>query len=710
MDMNKKVVRALFTIGSRGIVHARNALIDFAMMFDTAVAALAENGRYRFPIHMQVDPTRATPPHIPSCLPPEDGWDGVALRSWISARAMDADIEAHCINIERDAQRADVAFIDFSCGGGTGNGARPVLRPRIAKMHWKGRVIEISEIDPTVNPMKQGQRLADLVVDEPTFITSVVVRHAETAQEVIATPPRDWDLLLANVHNFRPIAAHTDLCFLQIRHLNFSEAAVIDAVVDGVIARDVPERWVAGMPGITPVQAERWVTDTVEALDELETRAAHADVPIEPVREAARRGERVLSQVRDAMVSRVTSEARAELDAGFEVVSANIPKVGLRRLGELEQLVGRLEDRLTKIEQALTTNDWRDALTQLGASEHGPRRAIARLMGRTPIDGVDPVRTFVRRRIAFENGRYTLRKLKQLTHPPTDASSTASPLFLPDGSPLLQRLVSVYCSAPGALRRTALRDAVEEQLAEVIVVALGPELPERLAFDFPTTFEAKANTGLVITSRFGAELGPLAMELHTDPTHVSTPTGGPPELTITHYQLVRRLRDVPVLADLAKRFNEVSATTDDRRLFARRANDIFPVPIRETYGVDLDRAAMLLVWATVVPSGLRITHGGSIELTMQSRASGGAQHHSIQDLATSLSVKAEHSIHDQFWSYFSANRVRCRAELAALAAGQRGRHDQARIAALMRFVGVTRWRSALERVAREAEIASAYWT
>jgi len=86
MDTNKKVVRALVTIGSRGIVHVRNALIDFAKMFDTAVAVLAENGRYRFPIHMQVDPTRATPPHIPSCLPPENGWDGVALSGSRRAR------------------------------------------------------------------------------------------------------------------------------------------------------------------------------------------------------------------------------------------------------------------------------------------------------------------------------------------------------------------------------------------------------------------------------------------------------------------------------------------------------------------------------------------------------------------------------------------------------------------------------------------------
>ena len=707
---NSAISKKLFITGG---TFGRRFTKDYdgkALLFDTESAVMHDDGPERHAIHLQPDLGRTAPADVPTLHVGGAGRDGAALDSSFALRALLSDAETHERLLHAAVQRADLVHMLFSRGGGTGNGVCEPVISWVATRNCPARLILITALDPTVNPVKQARFLRDHIRGLPSNVTSVVAREASTVQEILDVQVREWAVVTGLLRNMPRVPADSELRVLQVRRIALQESEIVDAVIEGLLQRDIPERWRHGAANLPHHEVQRAVNEVRDVLDDLERRNLSASIPMNAVLAAARHGAQTLTNVADGIVAQVANAVQSDVDADIAFLEERIPRIGLNRVPSFEPMVARWEQRVAEVRDQTETADWDATVRRAAASQGWVSRVRASVRGRDDDDQVQAVAELTRNAVESENTQYVTRRLRELSTPPVTARPDTRVLHLPATSPLVRDFVDAYFAPKvGEPRLAALRLAIGERLPEVIVAALAPELPTLARLDFETTFEARANTGLVLGSRFGAEISGLAAGLHTDPMFVATPVVESTSVEIVHFGLVRRVRDVPVFADLAEKVNRHSASSADRHLFVQRARDIFPTAIRDTRGVALDEAALVVAKAAIVPGLLRITHGQEVEVTIRGTTTFSANHDRFQSFADSLMPIVELDIHDGFWAYFAADRPRCRTEISGLAARETGRHDAARIAALEKFVGVKRWQAAIARLAADVDGASGFW-
>lgn len=694
-------------IGSTAATRAQ--LVDgHTVVLDTEAGVLSYYSPDCQAIHLQADLNQPPPPEVPNRHVSGAGRHGAALDSSYPRRAIARETESLLHGLARRAPNAKCIYFSASSGGGTGTGARDIVLKRVSGMHRLGHLIEIHEINPTINHVKQAQRLRDLIREAPAGVTSILVGDPEHLSEVFSIPAAGWDAINGITRNMHAVPSETEFSVMQVRQHVVSETVVVDRVLAGLLSRDIPARWLTGKSDLSDNQSARSLNDIRELLNTLPLRQTGI-VDSDAIDLVARRGGRVVAIASQGVTDYATARAQASITADLATVAERLPMVGLRSIQpELEQLLHTFEFRTAQLEQELANRNWPQVVDNVVGDERRVSSRVGRMFGARTGRSAE-LHSFLQDETEFENLQFTVRELRNLLTAPVSPIGNTIPLYLPQRAAITETLVDVFFEADEMKRVPTLRGAIEERFAEIVVAALGSELPKLVEFAFPVTHDAAANTGMAIFSRFGTQIADLAEALHLNPMHVAARTVKGDAISLIHFGVIRRVRDVPALADLARRADATSAATQDRRLFVRAAQDIWPPLIRETRGVAPEHAAFVLAKAAIVPGALRMVHGKGAEMTLRSSPASVATYRSFDEFAQDLTVKAELDLHDSFWAYFAADRLKCRSEVCGLASGDPARHNPERLRAIQRFVQTRRWDTAVARLSQEVAIANEYW-
>ena len=712
MMMNWTIERAnalSLVLGTHFRAPARRFCGD-VLLFDTEEAVLDYEDHRTKAVHLELPPHATIAPQIPNRHHARAGRDGSSFDSSFARAIYVYRADAYKQIIEQKVKDKRMVYLLPSKHGGTGSGIEKPVRRHLCECSFDGRLIVVHDVDVTINPEKPVMWLRDLVTaDKHDAGLDILIGHADRfIEEIAQIDITDWARIEGILCNMRAPAVENPIKLLQVRRLEVREEDVVRDVVREVVRWGVPVRLEGGDPDLSEQARRRSRQQLDEAIEllrnHLRISASPSELALEP---AAARGAEILREHAVDRAEQLFTPVREDLLATCRLVRQEIPRLGRpyveERLGEFIEECRVEAERLYEMQ---AHDNWTQTTEEAAGKAQSWRYQLFPSRTLATAD----VAHFVNRELRYRAYSLVATELDDLMQPPMSFGGDELPprYRLPESSSIRRTLLDLYLDAEDhdeGVRR--VESHVREHLPEILVEVLLPSLGQDLDFDFKVSQEARNARGLIVRSRYAGRIQPLIDRFHVHDIYTKHEHDDGPRLEFIHFVLIKQIQDVPALHDMVQRVEERSATSEDRRLYARTAEDIWPQQLREHRGVSLDEGALVLAKAYLVPHALRVLRSGIELRDHEGRLS---RHVTFEAFCNDLSLHDETALHRAFWmEVFAQDRTACLRTLEELVAGPSSGPDVQRYERLQRFVQTRRWQRALGALLRQVQVADTYW-